>query len=368
VTDEVDGNAMRGVKMLLAVLGAALAAGGCADDDTTLVVELVPNPEVNTSADVAARVNRLEFVLDAEGGFAGDVAQGESWYTATDVDDDGDLELTFERRGSVALQPFVLEQGSQGDRVIDVSARGKNTDGQLAALGGSAARFEPARQASLEVPFNLLPAFRPLRVLSMNPPDGSQGLTAPVTALTLQLSGEVLASALDEIELRHEGGPALEARVTVSYVDAAMGRLTNVKLDECDLFGGAYTVVLRTDVCSVAGQCLDQYLGVEGAQPFEGAFSVDGPPQAPGCSAEVAMGGVCPETCDPGYECDEGVGICVQIPDVGLPEGGGLCDPSWCDPGADLVCDGSSCVPSCVPWGACPDPARHCDLDTGLCE
>lgn len=362
---------MPGVKMLLAILGAALGAAGCAEAETTLLVELVPNPEVNTSADVAAHVNSLVVIVDAEGGFAGlDVGEGEAWgpYTATDVDGDGDLELELVRPGS--LEPFALERGSQGDRVITVSARGLDTSRQVAALGAQSARFEPDRQATLEVPFNLLPAFRPLRVLSMNPPDGSQGLAAPVEAITVQLSGDVRPEALDEgaVELRQAGaGEALGARITVSHLESAMGRLTNVTLDECPLYAGAFTVALRTEICSVTGRCLDQLLGIDGAQPFEGTFTVDGPPQPPGCTTEVAMGGSCPETCPAGYECDEPSRICVELSDVHPPERGSDCDPAWCDPAADLVCDGTACVPSCIPWGACPDPAQRCDLDTGLC-
>jgi hypothetical protein len=368
---------MRGVKVLLAFLGAALAVGGCAEESTTLLVELVPNPEVNTRADVIALVNTLEVVVDAEGGFAELPAdEGESWgpYQASDVDGDGDLELTLGRPGGrEALDPFAFEQGSQGDRVIGITVRGvTTTPDEVAALGGSAARFEPGQQTEVEVPFNLVPAFRPLRVLSMNPAQGAQGLTSPVTEISVQLGGEVQAEALEgAITLRDSrSGDAYAPLVTPSYVDSALGRLTNVKLTECILYGGEYTLALSTEICSVTGQCLDQFLGVEGAQPFEGSFSIDGTDQPPECADGVMLAVECTDTsCDLGYDCDDELGRCIQATGEFMPEGGGNpCEPSWCLADDGLVCDPvNGCVLSCAPWGACLDPTRTCDLDTGVC-
>jgi len=57
----------------------------------------------------------------------------------------------------------------------------------------------------VEVPFNLIPAYRPLRVLSMIPPAGAQDLTPPVDGVTVQLGGEVQLKALQgQVELRAE--------------------------------------------------------------------------------------------------------------------------------------------------------------------
>lgn len=353
---------------------ALLTLWGCSEPDTTLVVELVPNPEVNTRADVAARVSDLEVVLDAEEGFAGLTAsEGDRWghYFVTDHDDDGALELVLTRSGADALEPFALTPGSDPDQLIHLEARGLGPEGSLVALGGATGSFRLGDEANVELPFNLLPAERPLRVLSMTPPSGARDLEPPVTEVSLQLGGEVLADVLEpHLTLGPDAeGDALIPQVILSYVDTTMGRMTNLRLLNCAMGGGAWLVALDTEICTTTGQCLDQHLGVEGAQPFEGRFTVRGE-QWSGCDIPEIQSFSCPDApCEPGYHCIDG--LCVLDDAESLPdEPSGTtpgCDPDLCQPPA-YVCDPQGqCVADCRLFGACPDPRHRCDPDLGLC-
>jgi len=358
-----------------ALLLAVAATGGCEDDQATLVIALVPNPEINTRANVTERVNRLEVVLDAEGGFAGlDADEGDSWgpYDVVEFDGDTALELLLHRPGSDALDTFAIEQGSQGDRMITITARGVDADARLTALGGAASAFPDSAdgETQVEVPFNLLPEHRPLRVLAMTPLDGSRDLY-PVEGLTLQLGGEVLATAVeDQVELVAEslGGAAYRPGIALSYIDTGMGRMTVLRFVDCSLNAGDYTIRLSTEICSTTGQCLDQHLAVEGAQPFEGQLHVRGEPVEPDCAPIGVLSGGCPGIpCEDDFVCVDGV--CVLEAEVeSAPESVGGCDPALCPP-PFFVCDAlDTCVPDCRTYGACPDPTQRCDEVFGLCS
>lgn len=348
----------------------------CAETETTLLIELVPNPEVNTRADVAEHINSLEVVFDAQGGFASlNADDGDSWgaFSVVDFDSDGVLELLLIRPGRTALEVFAISQGSQDDRVINITARGMSTEEDaVTALGATSSAFQADHETQVEVPFNLVPEYRPLRVLSMVPSQGARDLPSPVYGITVQLGGEVLDTALEgQVELHANSvDQRLAPSLSVSYIDSGMGRLTNVRVQGCELFGGDYTVILRTEICSRTGRCLDQELGLDGSQPFIGGFSVSGDPVAPDCEFVTVLGSSCPqEPCAPGYYCD--FGIClpeIEMTPYGLPEDEITCDPDECGPLEELVCDPvSGCVPSCLLYGACVNPLARCDLDSGLC-
>lgn len=363
----------RRAPILLAI--SLMALMGCADEGDRLVIELVPNPEVNTRDQVSRLVNRLEVVLDVEGGFeALDAVEGDSWgpYEVTDFDGDGVLELKLTRPGGNALDPFVLTKGHQGDRTLHITAMGMDTGQILAALGGTYSMFEEGSR-SCEVPFNLLPERRPLRVVTMNPPTGSRDLEPPVDGVTIQLGGEVLEEAVvGRVHLIAESFEVeLDPGLVLSYVETGLGRLTNVRLRACALTSGEYTIVVDTDVCTTSGQCLDQLLSVDGEQPFEGRLTVRGDPVMPECEVVgVLSTSFCPDPgCPDGFSCDDD-GSCTSEQDI--ETGGNDGDVLSCDTELCVrplgVCDGTLCVPDCQPFGVCVDPAQRCDPETGLCR
>jgi hypothetical protein len=342
----------------------------CADEQVALVITLVPNPEINTSADVAEQVNRLDVIFDAQGGFHGlDGEEGDTWgpYLVTDFDDDGDLELLLSRPGREALEPFAVTAGQQGDRLLEITARGHGTDGLLRALGGSTGGFREDRDTEVEIPFNLLPEYRPLRVLSLTPPLGARNLTSPVDDIGFQLGGEVLETSLvGQVTLRSDGVD-VSPELILSYVDTNMGRLTNVRLRDCVLRGGPATVTVSTEVCTPTGQCLDQHLGVAGRQAFVGGFTIDGAAAEPFCDTAEVMSSGCPEIgCEAGYVCIDGACVADLLAHPESEELG-ECDAELCAPPA-FVCDPAGiCLPDCRIYGACVDPRHHCDDETGLC-
>jgi hypothetical protein len=350
---------------------AALGAvAGCSEPEVALRVELVPNPEVNTSEQVAALVNSLDVVLDADGGFDSlDAGEGDTWgsYLVTDFDGDGVLELVLTRRGDVALEPFGLTAGHQGSRSIRITARGIDTNRHLAALGGSWGELEDGSTNTCQVPFNLLPDRRPLRVVSMSPPSGSRSLEAPLEDVTIQLGSEVRLEAIEgNLLLRAESvGVELVPSVEVSYIDTGMGRLTNIRFRNCPLPPGEYVLVVSTELCTPTGQCLDQHLGLEGEQPFEGSLHVAGTPEVPSCEGVTMMALACPEqACPEGYTCE--LGSCVPAIEVGGTTEE-ECSEDLCIPPA-WVCDGIQCVPDCRLYGACAQPEQSCDADAGICR
>ena len=355
---------------LLAVLGLV----SCARDETGLVVRLVPNPEVNTTAQLRAVVDRLDVVLAAEGGFESlDAEEGDSLgpYLVTDFDGDGVLDLVLSRPGSVALEPFALTPGRQGDRTLRVTARGLDSTGSLVALGGGAGAFRAGEQTAVELPFNIVPDRRPLRVVAVMPPDGARDLEPLLDGISVELGGFVLAAALEgHLHIVDEDfDERLEPALVLSYLETGMGRVTTVRVFECPLPPGSYTLVVGTGVCTRTGQCLDQHPGIDGAQPFEARFSVRGLPEPASCATAVELvGGLCPEEpCPEGWACEDGV--CVSG-GRGVPEGvtgGPGCDEQLCAPPL-LVCDGELCVADCRLYGVCLDPGQVCELETGLCR
>lgn len=352
-----------------------LTLAGCADPERRLVVELVPNPEVNTSEQVAAVINSLDVVLDAEGGFeALDASEGDTWgvYEVTDFDSDGLLELVLTRPGDDALDSFALTPGHQGARMLRITALGVDIGQTLAALGATNTAFSDELTTSCQVPFNLLPERRPLRVISMIPPTGSQDLEPPIEGLTIQLGGEVLDTALEgRVHLRAVSVDLeLEPGLAVSYVQTGMGRLTNLRFQDCILGPGEYTIVVDTEVCTTSGQCLDQHLSMDGVQPFEGVIHVRGEPEPPDCAVVGVLSQTCPaEECPEGFVCEDGA--CVEATDVETggnpPSASEECDPQLCTPPL-YVCDGEVCVPDCRVYGLCTDLTMVCDQRTGLCE
>lgn len=357
------------MKHLLAL--SLLFVASCSSEEPALVISLVPNPEINTREDVATHVNRLDVLFDAQDGLAGldGHEEGDSFgpFLVTDIDDDGFFELLLSRRGDEALEAFAVTPGHQADRLLAISARGYDTSGALTALGGATGGFDQQRDTTVEIPFNLVPEYRPLRVLSMLPPSGARDLDPPIEDVTLQLSGEVRESSLlEQVTLRAADEDAL-ANVTVSYVDTAMGRLTNVRLLDCVLSGGPTTVTVSTAVCSVTGQCLDQHLGVDGQQPYVGGFTVAGAPSAPLCQAITVESTSCPELpCEEGFTCVDGACVydTLSQPEMGPSSS---CDPELCRAPENLCSPEGNCVTDCRFYGACPQPELQCDAETGIC-
>lgn len=334
------------------------------------MIELIPNPEVNTREHVEAQVNRLDIVLDTEGGFASlDAGEGESWgrFEVTDFDSDGVLELVLIRPGSSALEPFALTAGSQPSRRIHITARGTNSNKALTALGGAHTALEVGTTKNVQVPFNLLPDRRPLRVLSMVPPSGSRNLEAPVEGVTIQLGGEVLAEAIDgNLLLRALSVDEVHLPITeVSYIETGLGLVTNVRFFECPLPPGEFVIEVAAAVCTTTDQCLDQHLNEEGAQPFEGSLHIQGTPFSAECTDIVTLSTACPEVgCPPGTGCNDG-GTCVPDAEVGGQTE--VCGSTNC-PSPLYVCDEGECVDDCTFFGACPEPDQVCDETSRTCR
>jgi len=360
-----------GLAVLLVFLTSA-----CSEPATEILFELVPNPEVNTRAQVQNLVNRQEIVLDAEGGFIGlDGADRTSWgpYDVEDVDDDGELELILQRPGERSLEPFGIDAGRQGQKILWMTALGYDAEGATVAQGRSTVGFTPDERSNVEVPFNLVSERRSLRVIAMSPAVGSVNAEGSVVEIAIQLNGEVEAEALDghvSIEAR-TAGETLLPPLEVSYVTTDSGTFTRAYVRDCFFTPGSYAVLVDADVESLSGQRLDQHLGLDGAQGYEGVMTISGEPDQPTCSdVEIMVELGCDATlCPTGYRCDGGSCVLdVEIESVD-PEGIGssVCDPDLCTP-PFFVCASEACVADCRLDGFCADPSMACGLDTGLCS
>ena len=113
---------------------------GCSDVETALQLRLTSDATLNTEQQVLAGVDTLVLVLDAPAGFsgAGSAGQTHGELTASDPDNDGQLELVLQRDLHGAMPLLRLLPGSNADVSFKITARGQQRN-QTTAVGGVAA-------------------------------------------------------------------------------------------------------------------------------------------------------------------------------------------------------------------------------------
>ena len=155
------------IRAILTLLALLLTGCGGDEQDADAIIELVP--DLNSPREVAEKLENIEMLFDAQGGFSGR-AEG---FTTVDPDDDGETELllTMYVGGKITLPVVGLSAGSHRDTPIAIRARGLNSAGEVVALGGIDPRvlFAPSGRSEVEIPFNLTRQGLDPRVVAVAP-------------------------------------------------------------------------------------------------------------------------------------------------------------------------------------------------------
>ena len=160
---------------LVFLAGLSLAGCGQTDQDADAIIKLVVDPALNSEREVAQQLSNIELLFDAQGGFQGvnDHNPKVDDFIAEDPDGDGETELLLRMgvSGRTTLPSIGLGAGSNRSTPIAVRARGLDSAGEVAALGGIDARilFSPSGRSEVEVPFNLTRTGLPPRIVAVAP-------------------------------------------------------------------------------------------------------------------------------------------------------------------------------------------------------
>lgn len=356
---------------------AAVLLGACSGPDTAVRLHLVPDPKLNTEAQVLAVVQSLDLVMDGRAGFAGVSAPGEAGsFTAVDIDADGVLELRLQRKlkGRDALPQFLLLRGESGEGPFELAAHGRAGD-NIVALGELRdLRFHDGEERVRDLPFDLRPGHRAPRVDLTMPADGESSVPTALGEIYVQFS-KVVKGMEQHVSLRFETQDSATIQVPGSVVVAAKSVMrvgheetfttATIKLG-CALGPGTYRIEATAQIIDEKGLALDQDASVDGANGFVGRFRIDGQPGDEPCSASATE---CkrPEDCNVNLPAGTGAKSTYRCADgscvADVDECGGLCTTG------DEVCDApkKTCVPDCREHG-CDSLLHSCETGTGLCR
>lgn len=187
-----------GVRAAATCLISALAA--CLGSETAVIVELTPDPAIASGPEIAKRLTTLQLLLDAEEGFVGVTGTDAELadFDAVDPDADGQTELLLELNvlGRSELPRVRVDAGRNGDRRIAIGVRGLDGAGALVASGSSESRalFVAGQLTRTTVPFDLVLAQRPPRVLAITPAALPTGQV--LSAISIHASRPLAAATL----------------------------------------------------------------------------------------------------------------------------------------------------------------------------
>jgi len=327
-----------------------------------LDLELVPDPNINSEAQILERVESLVFIFDSPDGlYAPGEEHVEGGVQVVDADaDPSDLELVVTFPVLDHLPIVRLEQADLSDVPIDVRILGESGPGPIAEGRVLGARFSDAAEP-VRVPFNIRPEHLPPRVGEVIPSDGQslQGCFVPTIVVMFSKPIDPATIFLPGAVTFEPGGAPLEIRLDSSGVVA--------QLEPPTIEGEgtvSYRLRIESMVTDTAGIALDQVAAEPSSQPYVGDFTlICGPtssiPDPPPCGSMAPPGPlepVCPAF--PRLMCvdDE----CVLS----------ACEAATCEAG--LVCDPAVgfCIEDCRLYGevdVCPEDRAVCSEDTGVC-
>ncbi|MEK6608347.1 MAG: Ig-like domain-containing protein [Myxococcota bacterium] len=259
---------MRGQRALLAALGALAAC----EDATVLRLTLRPTRTLNGEREVGLRVERIELHVDGEDGIAHLAEGGSGDGVGVDRDGDGQLEWVASIGTDGALPEISLGAGASADRLVDLRVFGLGAEGEVTAKGGAdGLRFQDGETVDVDVPFDLLPAFRPPRVVKIEPADG--GTVDCAVALRLDFSEAMDGESVKAgVEIR---GPASGDDPGGAQPASVIG-VDERFLLSLSLTPGAYQVTVLPSVLDLDDRGLDQDPDAVGPEPFRSTFDVSG--------------------------------------------------------------------------------------------
>ena len=256
----------------LAGAGLALVAAGCTNGGISLDLRLRPDPNVNTEAQVIAAVESVVVVLDSPDGlYAPGEERVEGDVQIENADGDPALELVTSVPLTDHLPWIRVEQGSlDPDVVLDVRLLGLPSPGGDPIAVGTVSGVGFA-DGEVGVPFDLLPALLPPRVVDVIPDDGDTIPGCNLDRIVIVLNKPVLpGTALAEGAILFDpGGAPRSIRVDVS------SRFIDVVPPAWSFTSEArYTLTVASSITDVAGEPLDQVPSLEGAQAYEHEFTL----------------------------------------------------------------------------------------------
>ena len=343
------------------LIGLAVVVVGCGDSPA-LDIELVPDPNLNSEAQILERVDSLVFIFDSPDGLyppGAERTNGNVQIVDADADP-SDLELLSTIPLGDHLPIVRFEQADLPDVPIDVRILGESGTGPIAEGRVLAARFSDTIEPLL-VPFNIRPEHLPPRVGEVIPNDGTplQGCTVPTLVVMFSKPIDPATLFLPNAVLFEPGGAPTAIRLDATGVVAQI---------EPPPIEGEGTVSYRLEIASLvtdtAGIALDQVAAETASQAYIGDFTLRcGPstsiPDPPACGSGAPPGPVEP-VCLGGARF-----ICVD--DVCVAT---ACEAATCEAG--LVCDPAigTCIQDCRIYGdvpVCPSDRPTCEAPTGVC-
>ena len=262
-------------RLLGTFVGASILAvcAGCAAGEEIFVdLRLVPDPEVSTREQIVELVESVVVVLDSPEGL---YAPGEDRIVGgmqiENADGDPALELvaTFPVRDHL---PWIrIERGSLDAGVtLDVRVLGLPTPGGAPIAFGMVTdlRFDGSE---VQVPFDLLPAVLPPRVVEVVPGDGdSLDASCAVDQILIVLSKPLdprTALAPGAIAFDPGGAPrSLRVDDTARFIDVVPPATWAFATE------ARYTLTVSTAITDLVGRPLDQLPAVDGAQDYVHEF------------------------------------------------------------------------------------------------
>lgn len=335
-------------------------AAACSQPTTAIDLQLLPSPDLNTTADLVGRLSSLVIVVDAAVGrlYPPDAEDLDGDVQIKNADEDpGDLELVAVVAMPTDHLPTIrIERGGLPDVPLHIRVLGSGgSPGVEMARGGvTGVTFTDDDVTPVAAPFNLLPQFLPIMVTEVAPADGE---IVPCSAEFDILA--VFSRAVDAATVTPPGRMAVTelgvGDVPADKVEVALSTVTFIPSRSVL----AYAVEISSEVTDTSGGTLDEMPGVPGLQPYSEEFHLQcDMTQQPGswCSSMVPTGR-CPGALGR-FQCD--AGVCVPA----------ACDGAACSPG--FVCDPMTlgCEPDCRTYGGetCPGDRPVCDDATGYCR
>lgn len=344
-------------------LMAAFVLVGCGDAPS-LDIELVPDPNVNSEAQILDRVESLVFIFDSVDGLylpGDEYAAGNVQVVDADADPT-DLELVATFPLGDHLPIVRLEEADLPDVAIDVRVLGESGLGPIAEGRVLGARFSFGDGAEpVRIPFNIRPEHLPPRVGEVIPNDGQiiQGCQVQTVVVMFSKPIDPASLFLPGAVVFEPGGAPREIRLDGTGIVAQI---------EPPPIEGAGTVSYRLRIESLvvdpAGIRLDQVAAEDSSQPYVGDFTLrcrpqTGTPTPPRCGSMAPPGPLSP--------------VCPAMPrlmcvdDECVPTG---CEIATCEDG--LICDDAVglCVQDCRSYGdvsVCPVERPTCEPTTGVC-
>ncbi|MCC7381926.1 MAG: Ig-like domain-containing protein [Deltaproteobacteria bacterium] len=333
------------------------ASSGCAGSDASIDLELVPDPNLNTTEQILSRIASLVVVLDApEGLYPPGSERTIEGVQIRNADADPDLELvSVVPLPSGRLPRVRVERGALSARPLDLRVLGLDgpSGGTVAQGVVRGVEISDGDPREVAIPFNVLPRYLPPRVTDVSPADGEAVPGCSVKTVIL-----VFSKPMDPASLWAPDRVRLEPAATSTRVEVE-GRIVRVVMPE-GIPSLRYALTVSAEARDTSGLGLDQDPMTAGDQGYQGTFDLrcEGNLDPPWCVGPPGP----PVAYCPGpasrLSCIDGRCVLDRCTEVSCPPST-VCDPST-----------AACEVDCRLYGddaGCPTP-RRCRSTTGICE